>query len=63
MNGTPTADTQSPWYEPFAPDQDSPDTPWLPGTEFPTRTAAARRKAEATEENWATDALFECYNG
>jgi hypothetical protein len=62
MNGTPTADTQSPWYEAFAPGQDTPEARWLPGTEFPQRPAAARQ-AEPAEDKSATDALFECYNG
>ena len=61
MNGTPTADTQSPWYEAFAPGQDTPEPRWLPGTEFPQKTAP--RETQPTEDKWATDALFECYNG
>jgi hypothetical protein len=65
MNPTPDADTRSPWYEAFAAVAARPEPRWLPGTQFPSPEAAPAnpaRPAEA-EERWATEALFDCYNG
>ena len=64
MNTAPDADTRSPWYEAFTPEEDMPEMVWLPGTQFP----ASADEAEAAtgggaEDQWATEALFDCYNG
>jgi hypothetical protein len=67
MPHTPVADTRSPWYEAFAPAAEAPETRWLPKTQF---RAPAEVEAEAAsavnggaEEQWATEALFDYYNG
>ena len=64
MNGTPTADTHSPWFEAFSPAQEPHATHWLPGTAFPAPQAeAGPSPAQRADDRWATEALFECYNG
>ena len=66
MNRTQAADTRSPWYEAFAPAQNATETRRLTGTAFPapaTRAEPAPSHTESSEANWATAALFECYNG
>lgn len=61
MDGKPTADTQSPWYEAYAVGQEGAKTYWLAGTEYPV--PLVNRVTQPAEDNWATAALFECYNG
>ena len=70
MKHTPTADTRSPWYEAFAPAVDAAGTQWLRGTKFPAAPAEAEAATgggaetrPAQEEAWATEALFDYYNG
>ena len=47
MHPNPDADTRSPWYETFA----------------ATAEAAEQAVAGGAEEQWATEALFDYYNG
>ena len=65
MNTTPEPDTRSPWYEAFAATAAEPEPRWLPGTRFPAPEAAPPKPAAGAqgEEQWATQALFDCYNG
>ena len=50
---TETADTRSPWYETFTP------TMWMVA---PEAEETSDQPAEATEDDWATEALFDYYN-
>jgi len=64
MNRNPAANTRTHWHEAAAPSQ-TPAPRWLPGTALPAPAAnadAAPRSAEAPEDNWATEALFDYYN-
>jgi hypothetical protein len=64
MNRNPAADTRTPWREAAAPSQ-TPAPRWLPGTALSAPAAnadAVSRPAEAPEDNWATEALFDYYN-
>ena len=71
MTNSPAADTRSPWYETFAATVAGP-TRWLEGTRFPSQAAEPQPEAEqavgggdeapATDEQWVTEALFDCYN-
>ncbi len=63
MTNTPTADTHSPWYEAFTPANGAQGTRWLPTSTFPAPAVAAQSAADDAEDQSATDALFECYNG
>jgi hypothetical protein len=54
------ADTRSPWYEAFTP----PAAPAVPAVVWVIAPAApAAEAAEAPDEAWATEALFDYYNG
>jgi hypothetical protein len=72
MNSNPAADTRSPWYETFAAAATM-STRWLEATRFPALAAEPQPEAaeqamggdeapQATEEQWVTEALFDCYN-
>ena len=61
MNPITDTDTHSPWYEAFTQD-DAPETFWLAGTQVSALEAEAAVGGGA-EEQWATEALFDCYNG
>jgi hypothetical protein len=69
MEHAPNADTRSPWYEAFAEDNATVISRWLPGTQFPApadeaaATAVGGGAEASTDDQWATDALFDCYNG
>jgi hypothetical protein len=64
MNPNPDADTRSPWYETFAATAEAAEPRWLPGTQFPAPPEAAEQAvAGGAEEQWATEALFDYYNG
>ena len=66
MNRTPTADTHSPWYEAFSLAQEPHAARWLPGTAFPGPALAAEAPAspaDGGDDQWATEALFDYYNG
>ena len=64
MNRTPTVDTQSPWYETFTQAQAAPGLRWLPNSSAaPAPTIhAAPGQPEAADDQWVTEALFDCYN-
>ena len=64
MKHAPTADTQSPWYEAFTPAEAMPAPRWLPGPEAPAPAdQAPQRAASNADDQWATEALFDYYNG
>lgn len=66
MPTSPEADNRSPWYEPFARAAEPPPTRWLAGTKVTAPAAdevAEHAVGGGSEDQWATEALFDCYNG
>ena len=65
MNRTPTVDTHSPWYEAFSRAQAAETTRWLSSAAIRPATSApqAPSQPEGADDQWATEALFDYYNG
>ncbi len=66
MNRTPTVDTHSPWYEAFSLAQAAEAARWLPvAAILPAGSApeAAASLPDGADDQWATEALFDYYNG
>jgi hypothetical protein len=64
MKHTPVIDTQSPWYEAFTPASSGTAARWQAGTERQAPAAEPARPQPANpEDQWATEALFDYYNG
>jgi len=66
MHTSPEADHRSPWYEPFARAAEQPATRWLAGTKVsapPPHADAEHAVGGGGDDQWATEALFDCYNG